>query len=488
MNKFLWTGIALTCLCGSLSAQKVAAPLVSNIKAGELKKDVIEIIDDRYFGREAGTLNELKSAVWLTQKMVQAGMKPAGDDGTFFQFFELVRQEVMPSSSVRIGKKSYAVNSELLVSVVTPTRLNAPILYIGETNADALKDIDMKGKVVVIKASMEGIKRNMSLFERRYPDFVVGKYYRMLWQKGAAGLILLADDLVEDNWDTIMRETRRGKKGIEGIRDKIEVRMPVYWMHASEADLLKNTQDNFVADIQVQLYKYPSVNLIGRIDGTDPKLKDEYVLFSSHHDYVGVTTPMGQDSICDGADDNTSMTAAVLATARAFKAQPARRPALFVLHGSEEPGMLGAQWYATHPTVPLKNIIAVFNGDLIAGNAVDSATLLGSTGTHMTSQELVDAALEANREGPKFKLDTEWDKPGHPEYFFFRSDHIRYARLGVPVLFFTSNLTDYYHTPIDDIDHISIEKLHKMTEWIYRTGWKVANADKRPTFNSKADL
>ncbi len=440
--------------------------------------------DDRFRGREAGTIDELKSAVWLANKMRDAGMQPAGEDGTYFQFFDLYRRQVMPTSTVKIGDRSFRLEKDVIIPDVAPANVDAPILFLGDVSAQDIEKLEVQGKAVAIKASMDGIVNNMSLFAKRYPCFVANKYYETLSRKGAVALILIADDLVENNWNVLIPNFRRGRTGIKGFRDKIEPGLPVIWLHKSEENYLKNIQANLLANIQIQLYKYPSVNVIGKIDGTDPKLKNEYVLFSGHHDYLGIRETLNGDSIDNGADDNASICVAMLAIGRAFKKQPAKRSALFVSHGAEEMGLLGSRWYAEHPTVPQKNIVAVLNGDLIAGNDVDSAGLLGAFGPHKTSDELVNAALQANKEGPDFKINKDWDHPDHPEYFFFRSDHAPYARIGIPVLFYTSLLTSWYHTPIDDVDHINLEKLYKMTEWIYRTGWKVATMPQKPDYRS----
>ena len=117
---------------------------------------------------------------------------------------------------------------------------------------------------------------------------------------------------------------------------------------------------------------------------------------------------------------------------------------------------------------------------MIGYNNPDSAALLGMQPPHRNSPELVNMALEANNEGPKFKLDTLWDKVNHAEGFYFRSDHLPYARLGYPAIFYTTWLHPLYHTPMDEPKIINIQKLRRMTEWMYRTGWKVANYNKKP--------
>ena len=221
------------------------------------------------------------------------------------------------------------------------------------------------------------------------------------------------------------------------------------------------------------------MNIIGMVRGTDPKLRDEYVLFSSHQDHDGVRFTVAGDSIWNGADDNASTSVALLAIARAFVKQPSKRSALFVFHGAEERGLLGSRYHAAHPVVPLTSIAAVLNGDMIGRNNPDTAALLGSQPPHRNSLELVNMAIEANNATSKFVIDSLWDRPTHPEGWYFRSDHLPYARAGIPSLMFTTLLHPDYHTPRDEASRIDVAKLTRMARWMYATGWIVGNADER---------
>jgi Zn-dependent M28 family amino/carboxypeptidase len=236
--------------------------------------------------------------------------------------------------------------------------------------------------------------------------------------------------------------------------------------------------------VQIRLrpesFEYPSVNIVGEVRGTDPKLRDEYVLFSSHQDHDGVRYPVSGDSIWKGADDNGSTSVALLAIARAWVKRPGRRSALFVFHGAEERGLLGSRYYVAHPVVPLEKIVAVLNGDMIGRNHPDTAALLGTQPPHRNSASLVQMALDANRVTSHFVIDSLWDRPGHPEGWYFRSDHVPYAERRVPSLFFSSNLHPDYHTPRDDAKRIDYPKLTRMARWMYMTGWIAANAAERP--------
>jgi Zn-dependent M28 family amino/carboxypeptidase len=232
--------------------------------------------------------------------------------------------------------------------------------------------------------------------------------------------------------------------------------------------------------LSVDRFVYPSVNIVAVVPGTDPALRNEYVLYSSHQDHDGIRNAIDGDSIWNGADDNATVSVALLAIGRAIKRAPPRRSSLFVWHGAEERGLMGSYWYAVRPTVPRSAITAVLNGDMIGRNHPDSAALLGVQPPHRNSSAFVEMALRANNEVSRFALDNQWDRQDHPEGWYFRSDHLPYACMGIPALFFSTLLHSDYHTPNDEPDRIDIAKLARMTRWMYGTGWIASNAAQRP--------
>jgi len=265
-----------------------------------------------------------------------------------------------------------------------------------------------------------------------------------------------------------------------GIRTRIPSRAPVLWLPRRMLDAARAPNQRLVARISSESFIYPTVNVVAAVTGTGATLKREYVLFSGHQDHDGVRAAVGGDSIWNGADDNASVSVALLAIGRAFAAHPAPRGALFVWHGAEERGLIGSRWFAQHPTVPKASIVAVLNGDMIGRNAPGSAALLGVVPPHRNSTALVAMALRANRRVGGFALDSTWDSPTHPEGWYFRSDHLPYARAGIPAIFFTTLLHPDYHTPRDEAARIDYAKLTRMTRWMYATGWAVATAAVRP--------
>ncbi len=458
-----------------------AQPALNTIKVSDLKKDLYALADAHFRGRSAGTIDELRASMWLGEQYRSLGLLPAGDDGSYFQYFNMWHNHIADQSSISINNQLLALWKDVTVAQMANAQIDAPILYLGDASTMNTTNLDVKGKVLVIEANAAGINLNVSLPTWRYPRSILAKYGNALITKGAAAIIFIADDIAENAWADANENNYRGSFDIDGGPNAtVQTKVPVLWMHASAKQLLQSAGANLKANLIIEHQSYPSVNIVGYIKGTDINLASEYLLYSGHQDAHGVRTSNHPDSVYYGADDNASVDVAMIANARAFIKNPAKRSVLFVIHGAEERGLLGSRYYSSHPTVPINSIIAVLNGDMIGRNNPDSAAILGMQAPHKNSSELVAMALDANNEGPKFKLDTLWDRPTHVEGWYFRSDHLPYARLGIPSLMYTTLLHPDYHTPLDNAQNIDYDKLKKMTDWMYRTGWKVANAAVRP--------
>ena len=474
----------IVCACGPSPENSTG---IDAIKESDIKKDLYAMADDHFRGRESGTLDELKASVWLAQQARTSGLLPAGDDSTFFQFFNLQRAVLSKNSVVSIGGRAYAVFDDAIPMQTAESNVSSLGVYIKDFKA--LDKYDLKGKAAIVQP--DGISQDNATSGRRYVRLLYQKYAPAIMAKGAAAIIFIADEQVEASWKIIAASIGRGDYQVEVPLAKKGTRgaaIPSIWLHQSELNFA--SQPNLKIDLKLQLerFEYPSVNIVGLVRGTDPQLNGEYVLFSAHQDHDGIRPSLTNDSIYNGADDNASGSVALLAIARAFKKQPDKRSALFVWHGAEERSMLGSRWFTNFPTVPKKDIVAVLNADMIGRNNPDSMALLGSQSPHKNSSDLVAIALEANEAGPKFKLDTLWDKVDHPQGFYFRSDHMPYARVGAPAIFYTSLLHPDYHTPRDEPQTIDYKKLVKVAQWMYLTGWIVANNPGRPKVDEGFEL
>jgi hypothetical protein len=256
-------------------------------------------------------------------------------------------------------------------------------------------------------------------------------------------------------------------------------------------------------------------NVVGIVEGTDPRLKDTYVLFGAHYDHVGYSqtpparnaagaggaapggctgqtrdTPSPGDVINNGADDDGSGTVALMAIARAFALGPKpKRSVMFVWHSGEEAGLYGSRYLVDHPIVPLDKISAQLNIDMIGRNRCDDPAE-GNTvylvGSDRISTELHNLSEETNAALPRpLKLDYELNDPADPESIYTRSDHYSYASKGIPIIFYTTGLHRDYHYLTDEIGKIEFPKLAHITRLVYETGLNVANLDHFPVRDNK---
>ena len=454
------------------------------IKSTELKQDLFTLASDSMRGRRAGTLDELRAAVWVAKRAQEAGLKPAGDDGTYFQFFNLKRKLTAASSTININGDSLALWHDAWVTSPVEAQTEAAVNWVA-----SMKDttVSYEGKVVATPLMPPSPlpAEGMSLWVYRYALSAIRQQAGQLTRQGAKAIILVADSTAQSKIGFFGHGIAEGYYGIEGMESRPVDGAPVILVSQEWADALQKENANVSFDLKVNTFDYPSANVVAKAEGTDSQLKGEYVLFSGHHDHDGVGEPVDGDSIWNGADDNATVSVALLAIGRAWSKNPGKRSALFVWHGAEERGLLGSRYFAEHPTVNKNDIVAVLNGDMIGRNAEGEAALLGAIPPHRNSQELVDMAMSANEALTKFKVDTSWDAESHPEHWYFRSDHLPYARTDIPSIFFTTLLHPDYHTPRDEPETIDIPKLTKMTKWMYTTGWLVSETAKKPALEAK---
>ena len=223
-------------------------------------------------------------------------------------------------------------------------------------------------------------------------------------------------------------------------------------------------------------------NVVAVLPGRDPVLAREYVAVVAHMDHVGVGRPDRGDSIYNGADDNASGTAGLLALADAFGALPQRpaRSILFIGTSGEERGLLGARWYAEHPTVPLGSIVGLVNLDMIGRNRPDSVYLNGWGKSEIS--DLVQRLAAEHRElGLAAGPDLE-DRPVTPA----DSDHWPFQRRGVPYIFFYTGAHPDYHRPGDEPSRADPDKASRVAQLAFYTMQELANAPGRPQWDSSS--
>jgi Zn-dependent M28 family amino/carboxypeptidase len=216
------------------------------------------------------------------------------------------------------------------------------------------------------------------------------------------------------------------------------------------------------------------------LDGADPVLRSEYVVYSAHFDHVGVGQPDATgDSIYNGADDNASGTTAVLEAARAFAALSARpaRSIMFVMVSGEEKGLLGSRHFVREPPVPVAQMVANINADMVGRNAPDTVVAIGQQ--HSTLGETVQRVAARHPELGLLVAPDLWPE----EQLFYRSDHFSFAAVEIPAIFFTTGLHEDYHRPSDHAQRIDNDKLARVSRLLLLLGHEIATTPERPQWS-----
>jgi hypothetical protein len=513
--------------CNSTSRSDKDARVIST---DAIKRHVSVLADDSLEGRGTGQRGYEKAAAYAADQFKQYGLEPGGPDGTYFQPVKFRESKLVPgSASVTITGPHPATLTPGQDFVAagdfrdSTLELSGPVVFVGygvsapEFQYDDYAGIDVKGKIV---ATLFGAPPSLPPNPRAH--FSGAEKSRVAADHGAIGMITLWTEDVEKTlqWAFLARMSHRsGMSRLEAdgsipsespqiptgailspsASAKLFAGAKTSWAQVLEAARQSKPQSMALpAGIRIRksssLHDLTAPNVIAKLTGSDPALANEYVVFTAHLDHDGIGEPIAGDSIYNGAIDNAAGAAALFEIARAFAAQKPRpkRSLLFIATAAEEKGLLGASYYADHPTVPIGSIVADLNMD---GNhmlfPIKSIVALGAEHSSLAD----DAAAAAASVG--VELETEL----MPEQaFFIRSDQYPFVKKGVPALFFVNGtrssdstvngpavlgtwLGTVYHTPKDDLHQpMYYESGAKYAEVVFRIGERVANAAGRPTW------
>ena len=230
-------------------------------------------------------------------------------------------------------------------------------------------------------------------------------------------------------------------------------------------------------------------NVIATLEGSDPRLRSEYVLFTAHMDHIGVASPgnpacraRGADSICNGADDDASGTTAVIELAQAFAqlTPHPKRSLVFMTVSGEERGLWGSEYFTDHPTVPLDAVVADLNSDMVGRNWKDTIAVIGKEQSDLGVT--VDRVARAHPELSMTPIGDIWPL----EHFYTRSDHYNFARRGIPILFFFNGTHPDYHQVSDEVSKIDGEKESRIVKLLFYVGLEIAGAPRRPRWDPES--
>ncbi|MFY9621285.1 MAG: M20/M25/M40 family metallo-hydrolase [Pyrinomonadaceae bacterium] len=511
-----------------ISATVLAARGIETINAEQLRAYLSFIASDEMEGRDTPSRGLDTTAKFLALNLSRWGFKPAGDDGTFFQKIALRRDAIDGAkSSAEIDGKKFSFGEDFLPNSVQAA-LQGPLVFAGNgwviksKNLNSYEGVDVKGKIIVVMGQpFPGFPRGVTradLAGRQGVEWSSPGIYAQ--QQGAKGVLVIADPQTLQNWEQFRaRATQGGRLSVEKFTttqntpavsntlmstnmatallkgEKFDAAALVSKFNAGETlpTFELSSGKNVKVNITVKNERPMTQNVVAVWEGSDPNLKNEYVALGAHYDHVGTCAPGSADPICNGADDDGSGTTAMLAMAEALaraKQRP-KRSVLFVWHCGEEKGLWGSRYFAENPTVPLDKIVTQLNMDMIGRSKKDgdtntrNQTLSGPNtvyviGSKMMSTELGELSERVNASYLNMQLDYRYDDPADPNRFFFRSDHINYARKGIPIIFYFDGVHEDYHRPGDEPQKIDYEKLQRITRTVYVTLWEIAIRPARP--------
>jgi aminopeptidase YwaD len=554
MKRLLLTGALVIATCGALSAQK-QTPATTNtaFDAAQIKSEIAYLASDELRGRGSGEPGNEKAAQYVAQAFQRSGLKPLGtgrqrdpnarsDGSGYYQPFTFVAGRVVGKGNQLVvtagGKRlTYRPNQEFEPSSISAGgQAEGGLVFVGygirapKANHDDYEDVDVKDKIVLLLAGNPKDDPHSPLAD--YAD--IYRKATTARDLGAKAVLVVlpkksdAQGAAKGSFENV------SDAGIPVLRVRYDmasswfspmpttppiapttvknastpVKISTFPAVVEEADAGKKVSAPLLAQVRlsadVKKIEKVTANVVGMIEGSDPVLKNEYIIIGAHVDHLGMGGPgslakSSAPAVHHGADDNASGAAGVMELARYFGRQKAENGGTFVTKGSngfdvgaalvaafgvkrvkrsvifmcfsgEELGLLGSDWYSKHPLVPLEKTVAMLNMDMVGRLRDNKLTVIGSG----TAKEW-DSLLDNFNKSAGFAL-------AKSESGFGASDQQSFYTKNVPVLFFFTGTHPQYHTPDDTVDLINAEGEAKVLRFVADCARSIADDDARPTF------
>ncbi|TLU97929.1 M28 family peptidase [Dyadobacter luticola] len=449
-----------------------------NLPEFQAKKSEVEahmrfLAGDELLGRRTGEQGNLVAARYIAEQFRRLGLGtvPGGTGPNTNSYFQNVPFEKMGAA----GPGEITADAEIMKSGQDwilmsggPTSLKAPVVYasFGLENAakgwDDYKGLDVKGKIVLVESGTT---------ETQTPAEIIAtsnEKRKIAAEKGAVAVIELFNAPIP--WNIVLRNFDKEKMSLADVDKGAAPAIPHAWVNGKEAKFARALRGAKEVDFKTPGRKSQlinSYNVVGWIPGSDPALKDEYILLTAHYDHIGVGKQGGQpfapeDSIFNGARDNAIGVVALLTAAEALSKNPPKRSVLIIALTGEEMGLLGSKYYAAHPLLPLNKCIFNMNSD---GAGYTDTSVVAVTGLNRTG-----ASAEIETACKAFGL-TVFADPAPEQGLFDRSDNVNFAKEGIPAPQFTPGFKEFsadlmknYHQATDNPETIDFDYLLKFSQ------------------------
>ncbi len=527
----------ILCLCATLFIANLFTPLqaqkkgAASITTHDLKTHMMFLASDELQGRNTGEPGLEVAARYLAVQADRVGLKPAPAGSGFMQPY-VIREKNMDSahsfSSIQRSGNDPVINTDpfYMLSEMDGEKVSieGEVVFAGygitdeENGYNDLENLDIRGKVVLImsRAPMNEEGTSFQFGERKWGGMMSYrnklKYINAQNPKAVlmvfdpkSGIETIGD--ISPGYADYLSKSMSLKE--PGAGDSPEGRSPVNMLiHRSLADQLLAASGMSLKELQQEIDRnlkprsfllegtslkmelkmniddLEVFNIFGLIEGSDPVLKDEVVIYVAHYDHMGTD---GHGAVFNGADDNASGTVALIEIAEAFltEKKPPKRSIGILWVSAEEIGLFGSSYFADHPLVPESHIVTVINLDMIGrtksaddvASTREGLTIVGGDTVKVIGALQSKVLMEIN----KSTLDQaglvgnyNYNDPEHPERYFYRSDHINFARKDIPVLFYSTGTHNDYHAITDEESKIDYDKYLRMTRFCFQAGYNVA--------------
>jgi hypothetical protein len=479
-----------------------AAAAAASITPADVTRRINIIAHDSMGGRDTPSPGLDKTAQYIADEFKRFGLRPGGENGTWFQRYTITRRRIDPAGShVGLMGQGIHAHAELardarfMFGGVPAEEIHAPAFLVGgQVTPDGVAGLEVMGKAVLLVTDFTKPMQR-SLFE------ALG----ILADRGAKGIVMISNrDSAQFAQRVRMQSQVRVTVGDNHAAPMVEAHdralgeaLAKFGVKLDEVRAATALVARDVPGLTVGIGLKDEVletatapNTIGILEGSDPSLKNEYLILTAHMDHVGTAGPngtggcqaRGADSICNGADDDASGTVGIVELAEAFSKMKVRpkRSLIFMTVSGEEKGLWGSEYWSQNPTVSLPQVVANLNMDMIGRNWTDTIVVIGKEHSDLgATLERVAARHPELRMAP---IDDRWPE----ERFYFRSDHYNFARKGIPILFFFNGVHPDYHQVSDSPDKIDAEKLSRVAQLVFYLGLEIANTPDRPQWRPES--
>ena len=469
-----------------LHSQSEKEKVAETITKEKIEGHIYFLADDLLKGRETGTAENKIAASYLANTLRGYGVKPYKENATnsstenYFQIVKLEKKSAPENFMLSVDGKEMALKVPITVS---KTNFNGQAVYLGYGLESDYNNRNVSNKLVIVKSGGPNItdpRESYGLFHQKQ---------KLATEQGAIAVVELMD-INQNIWSIIEHQISSDILEVaeENSNDNPTKDLAYVWvkdenhLYAKSLESKENHQAKFIMDDRI---KTPvlSQNVIGIVEGTDPVLKNEFIIYSAHYDHVGIGRPDSTgDTIYNGARDNAVGTTTVLSIAENIAKYPTKRSALFILFTGEEMGLLGSTYYVENPVLPLNKMVYCFNSDNAGYNDTSVITVIGLNRT-TASEDIKKAAYT-------FGL-TAIDDPAPEQNLFDRSDNVMFAYKGIPAPTFSlgfrtfdGDVTKYYHQAGDEANTLDYDYLLKFFQSYVLAGRLIGNNPTTPVWMS----